>query len=186
MPLDLPSPARSTLPSSFGKGPTRSLPIPPLVRLTSALRRYKWQWSAAAIANGGVVKTPHVLKEIRDIHGDVVKKGDDGDWTRATSGDTAKSMTANMIRVVQAGTGRARKHSAEVKVAGKTGTAQTGIKRKTGEDIHAWFTSFAPADDPQIAVAVVVENVEGRSEATGGAVAAPIAKKVIQAALGIS
>jgi peptidoglycan glycosyltransferase len=66
-------------------------------------------------------------------------------------------------------------------VAGKTGTAQTA----TG-DPHAWFVGFAPADDPRIAVAVVVLNGgDLGSEATGGEVAAPVARAVMQAALGV-
>jgi peptidoglycan glycosyltransferase len=67
-----------------------------------------------------------------------------------------------------------------VAVAGKTGTAQ-----HPGGDPHAWFVCFAPAGNPQIAVAVVVLNGGSLgSEATGGAVAAPIAKAVVEAALG--
>ena len=64
-------------------------------------------------------------------------------------------------------------------MAGKTGTAQTA-----GGAPHAWFTCFAPADNPQIAVAVVVLNGGTlASEATGGQVAAPVARAVVQAAL---
>ncbi|HEY0216030.1 MAG TPA: penicillin-binding transpeptidase domain-containing protein, partial [Cellulomonas sp.] len=66
--------------------------------------------------------------------------------------------------------------------AGKTGTAQTGVE---GEAPHAWFTGFAPADDPQVAVAVIVQNGGSvGSEATGGKVAAPIARAVMQAVIG--
>ena len=65
-------------------------------------------------------------------------------------------------------------------MAGKTGTAEHG----NGEPAHAWFTAFAPADDPKIALAVLVED-GGKygAEAGGGSVAAPIAKKVIEAAI---
>ena len=84
-----------------------------------------------------------------------------------------------MVNVVDSGTGTAAQIPG-VSVAGKTGTAQHG----TGEDPHAWFVGFAPADDPQIAVAVVVlDGGDLGREATGGAVAAPIAKAVMQAAL---
>ncbi|HEY2300674.1 MAG TPA: penicillin-binding transpeptidase domain-containing protein, partial [Acidimicrobiales bacterium] len=65
-----------------------------------------------------------------------------------------------------------------VQVAGKTGTAQTG----TGK-INAWFIAFAPADKPRVAVAVLVENQPESNEATGGAIAGPIAKAVLQAAM---
>ena len=83
-----------------------------------------------------------------------------------------------MVNVVQAGTGTAAQIPG-IQVAGKTGTAQT-----TSGNPHAWFTAFAPANDPRIVVAVVVLNGGSLgSDATGGAVAAPIAKAVIEAAL---
>jgi peptidoglycan glycosyltransferase len=65
-------------------------------------------------------------------------------------------------------------------VAGKTGTAQT----ETGS-AHAWFVSFAPADDPQVVVAVILEHGgTAGSEATGGRFAAPIAQQLMRIALG--
>jgi peptidoglycan glycosyltransferase len=78
-----------------------------------------------------------------------------------------------MTAVVESGTGTGAALSG-VQVAGKTGTAEVA----DGEP-HAWFAGFAPADDPQIVVAVLVENA-----GTGGSVAAPIARQVIAAALG--
>jgi peptidoglycan glycosyltransferase len=67
-----------------------------------------------------------------------------------------------------------------VPTAGKTGTAQVGDGTS-----HAWIIGFAPVDNPRVAVAVVVENQQGASEATGGRVAAPIGEKVLEAALHI-
>ncbi|MET0974977.1 MAG: penicillin-binding transpeptidase domain-containing protein, partial [Leifsonia sp.] len=67
-----------------------------------------------------------------------------------------------------------------IDVAGKTGTAENG----DGEPYTLWFTGFAPADDPQVAIAVVVENSGGLTRgAFGNTVAAPMAKKVIEAVL---
>ncbi len=84
-----------------------------------------------------------------------------------------------MVSVVDAGTGTAAQIPG-IKVAGKTGTAQT-----TSGKPHAWFVCFAPAANPRIVVAVVVLNGGNLgSDATGGAVAAPIAKAVLEAALG--
>jgi peptidoglycan glycosyltransferase len=84
-----------------------------------------------------------------------------------------------MEKVVTDGTGT-RAQIPGVRVAGKTGTAQQG----KGEPPHAWFTAFAPSDDPKVAVAVVVEDGgSAGSEAAGGAVAAPIAKSVMEAVL---
>jgi peptidoglycan glycosyltransferase len=91
---------------------------------------------------------------------------------------TASELTTMMVSVVQAGTGTAAQIPG-VAVAGKTGTAQTASGNP-----HAWFVSFAPAQSPQIVVAVVVLNGGSLgSEATGGHVAAPIARAVLQAAL---
>ena len=68
-----------------------------------------------------------------------------------------------------------------VAVAGKTGTAENGAT----DPYTLWFTGFAPADDPQVAVAVVVENGGGQGQSgSGGSIAAPIAKKVLEAVLG--
>ena len=85
-----------------------------------------------------------------------------------------------MITVVQHGTGQAARIPG-VSVAGKTGTAQT----QAGSAPHAWFAAFAPAQSPRVAVAVLVEHGGSLgNDATGGQVAAPIAKAVIQAVLG--
>jgi peptidoglycan glycosyltransferase len=133
----------------------------------------------SAIANGGVEMTPRLVKEIRDPSGRVIKSFDPKQWGRPISGQTARELTQMMISVVQAGTGTAAQISG-VSVAGKTGTAET-----SSGNPHAWFVSFAPAEDPTIVVAVVVLNGGSLgSEATGGHVAAPIARAVIKAALG--
>jgi peptidoglycan glycosyltransferase len=89
----------------------------------------------------------------------------------------ARDLTTMMRSVVREGTGTAAALSG-VEVAGKTGTAQTGVP---DEDPHAWFISFAPANAPKYAVAVIIEHGGNfGSEATGGEVAAPIAKQVLQ------
>jgi peptidoglycan glycosyltransferase len=132
---------------------------------------------AAAIANQGVIMKPHVLQDVRDSQGNVVRTYQPSPWIRATSAETAASMTGLMIAVVQSGTGTSAKLPG-VQVAGKTGTAQTGLNT-----VHTWFVCFAPADRPKIVVAVIVENQPAVNESTGGAIAAPIAKAVLQAAL---
>ena len=84
-----------------------------------------------------------------------------------------------MKNVVESGTAR-RARISGVPVAGKTGTAQRG----TDQSQHAWFIAFAPADNPTIAVATIVEGGgNAGDEATGGSVAAPIVKEVMEAAL---
>jgi peptidoglycan glycosyltransferase len=135
---------------------------------------------AAAIANGGTEMAPRLVREIRDPSGRVIRTFDPQPWGQPISPQTAAELTAMMVSVVQSGTGTAAQ-IAGVQVAGKTGTAETA----TGNP-HAWFVSFAPAENPQIVVAVVVLNGGSLgSEATGGHVAAPIARAVLQAALGV-
>jgi peptidoglycan glycosyltransferase len=95
------------------------------------------------------------------------------------SSRTAIQLTQMMVSVVQSGTGTAAQIPG-IEVAGKTGTAQHG----EGLPPHAWFVSFAPAQNPKIAVAVIVlDGGSLGSEATGGVVAAPIARAVMEAAL---
>jgi peptidoglycan glycosyltransferase len=94
------------------------------------------------------------------------------------SEQTADVLTEMMVDVVRVGTGTSAQIP-DIEVAGKTGTAQTG---REGENPHTWFIAFAPAKNPEIAVSVIVENGGAfGSEATGGAVAAPLAKAIIEA-----
>src|SRR4029077_6822323 len=132
---------------------------------------------AAAIANNGVIMTPHVMSEVRDSEGQLVERYKPKQWRRAISPDVASTMRDMMIGVVTHGTAT-RVALPGVQVAAKTGTAQTGNNTS-----HTWMVAFAPADAPRVAVAVIVENQPNVSEATGGVVAAPIARAVLQAAL---
>jgi peptidoglycan glycosyltransferase len=134
---------------------------------------------AAGIANGGVIMEPHVVKEITNANGKTVQTIDPKPWTTCMSPQTAAAVTGMMVDVVQRGTGTAAQIDG-VTVAGKTGTAQTAL----GNSPHAWFIAFAPAEAPRYAVAVLVEDGGAYNEsATGGAVAAPIAKQVLQTLL---
>ncbi len=134
----------------------------------------------ASIANDGVRMAPYLVSSVRNQDLTVVDTTQPRSLGRSISASTAAELTAMMTQVVQSGTGTAAQIPG-VAVAGKTGTAQT----TTGQAPHAWFTAFAPADAPRVAVAVVVEHGGSLgNEATGGAIAAPIAKAVIEAALG--
>jgi penicillin-binding protein A len=129
---------------------------------------------AASVANGGVVMRPTLVDRIVAPDGKVIQRGNQGEWKRAISARTAAELTAMMRAVVEAGTGTAAQIPG-VPVAGKTGTAETG---RPGEN-DTWFIAFAPADRPQVAVAVALSDQSG----TGGATAAPIAKQIIEALL---
>ncbi|MGH2806465.1 MAG: peptidoglycan D,D-transpeptidase FtsI family protein [Actinomycetota bacterium] len=132
---------------------------------------------AAGIANDGDVPRPRLVREIIDNSGGIVERFPPETLSEAMTTETAEQVTAMMVAAVEAGTGTAAQIPG-VPVAGKTGTAQT----VEGQDPHTWFICFAPADDPQLVVAVIVEHGgELGSEATGGAVAAPIAKALLEA-----
>lgn len=134
---------------------------------------------AAAIANDGVQMQPRLVTEARDPSGRVIAEFDPQEFSRPLSPQNAATLTQMMVSVVDNGTGTAARIPG-VTVAGKTGTAQHG----EGAAPHAWFVSFAPAEVPEVAVAVIVlDGGSLGSEATGGQVAAPIAKAVLEAAL---
>lgn len=135
---------------------------------------------AAAIANEGTIMKPHVVREIRDQDGVVIETIQPSEWRQAVSRATALDVRQLMINVVRAGTGTAARISG-VQVAGKTGTAQA-----PGGSPHAWFIGFAPAEAPRFAIAVIVERGGSRGdEATGGRVAAPVARAVLTDLLGL-
>jgi penicillin-binding protein A len=132
---------------------------------------------AATVANGGVVPRPRLVTEVIDSSGDLVSTLPEETLGRAMSQTTADQLTQMMTAVVESGTG-INAQIPDVQVAGKTGTAQS----TPGAAPHAWFISFAPADDPQLAVAVFVANGGSfGAEATGGTVAAPMAKRLLEA-----
>jgi peptidoglycan glycosyltransferase len=133
---------------------------------------------AAGIANQGVVMQPHVGRTVTDDAGTPLETIAPKVWKTATSPETAAKVRDFMVQVVNSrgGTGTAAA-IAGVTVAGKTGTAQTA----EGAAPHAWFVAFAPAEAPKYAVAVIVEHGGNlSSEATGGKVAAPIARDMLQ------
>jgi penicillin-binding protein A len=135
--------------------------------------------TSAAIANDGVMMRPQVVRTVRGPDLQVLEDVQPEVLGEPVSARTAEQITEMMLAVVDSGTGTSSQ-IAGVRVAGKTGTAQTGNE----QDPHAWFTAFAPADDPQVAVAVVVENGGALgSETSGGRVAAPVARAVMEAVL---
>jgi penicillin-binding protein A len=135
---------------------------------------------AAGVANGGEVMKPYLVREVQAPDLSRLDVASPEVLSRAVGGDVAAQLTTMMEAVVERGTG-GRAAIDGVRVAGKTGTAQNA----SGRAPHAWFIGFAPAEDPQVAVAVIVENGgSAGSEATGGAVAAPVAAAVMRAVLG--
>ncbi len=134
---------------------------------------------AAGIANGGEVMRPYLVSEVQTPDLSTLDVAQPELYRRAVSQQVAATMTTLMEAVVARGTGTAAQLSG-VRVAGKTGTAQ----HAPGAAPHAWFIGFAPAQDPKVAVAVLVEDGGSLgSDATGGKVAAPIAREVFKAVL---
>jgi peptidoglycan glycosyltransferase len=127
---------------------------------------------ASAVANDGTLMSPYLVDQVRAPDLSVIDQTDPDELGEPFSADVAGQLTEMMTSVVENGSGR-RARIPGVTVAGKTGTAENA-----GPD-HNWFIGFAPADDPQIAVAVFVANGGG----TGGDVSAPIARDVMQAYL---
>jgi penicillin-binding protein A len=127
---------------------------------------------ASAVANDGTLMSPYLVDQVRAPDLSVIDQTDPEELGEPVTADVADQLTEMMISVVENGSGR-RARIPGVPVAGKTGTAENA-----GPD-HNWFIGFAPADDPQIAVAVFVANGGG----TGGDVSAPIARDVMQAYL---
>jgi peptidoglycan glycosyltransferase len=136
---------------------------------------------AAAVANGGEVMTPHVMREVRDRDNRVVDTYTPRAWTRAMTTEVAATLRDAMALVVSSGTAR-NLSVPGVATAGKTGTAQVGDGTS-----HTWIIGFAPVEAPRVAIAVIVENQPGEaSEATGGRIAAPIGRAVLETALQVT
>jgi peptidoglycan glycosyltransferase len=132
---------------------------------------------AATVANGGVLMRPTFLQQVTDPDGRVTEELDPQEEERAISEETASQLTEMMTNVTQEGTA-AGLTVAGVEFAGKTGTAEIG---DPAEGINQpWFIAFAPADDPQVAVAATIERCQG---CFGAQVAGPIATQVMETIL---
>lgn len=131
---------------------------------------------SAAIANGGDLMRPNLVDsviapDLREMQG-----FEPSVYSRPISPATATQLTRMMVGNVSRGVASSASISGH-QVAGKTGTAETGL----GEGRSFWFTGFAPANSPRVAIAVVVEG--DRSEGTANAIAAPIAQAVMEAVI---
>jgi len=136
---------------------------------------------AAAIANKGKLMKPQIWSRVVDPDGRTLESLDPSEYSEATSAETAEELTTAMEGVVQEGTGT-NAAIPGVAVAGKTGTAETPGNKACGggeDENQAWFIGFAPADDPQIAIAASVEC----TPEFGGDVAAPIFRDVAESLL---
>jgi peptidoglycan glycosyltransferase len=129
--------------------------------------------ATAAIANDGIMMRPYIVREIKDARGQVILTGDPAQENQVIKAETANTLTDMMVGVTEEGFGGVV-NMPGVRVASKTGTAETGVAGET----HGWFVAFAPADNPQIAIAVIVEK-----GGTGGGSAGPIVRALLEEAL---
>ena len=152
--------------SGFGQGQVTATPLQ--VALISA-----------AIANGGTLMNPYAVDEVVGADLSTQQTFEPSVFGETMSSETAEQVTEAMVSSVQDGAATGARMEG-VDVAGKTGTAEMG-----GDNPYTlWFTGFAPADDPEIAVAVLVEDGGGQgTSGSGNTIAAPIAKKVMEAVL---
>lgn len=134
----------------------------------------------AGLANDGVVMKPYLVDEEQSADLDVIDKAEPEELSRAVSAATAKEVTRLLVSTVDNGTASPAAIPG-ISVAGKTGTAQSG---QTDRSPYAWFVSYAPAENPQVAVAVMIQNADiPRSEIAGGRLGGPIAKAVMEAVI---
>lgn len=136
---------------------------------------------AAGIANDGKVMKPYLVDSVQSPEFEQIESTEPELLDQAISSSTASQLTDLMVSTVDDGTANPAAIPG-IQVAGKTGTAQSGIA-----DVppYAWFVSFAPADDPQVAVAVMIQKAPGveRGEIAGGLLGGPIAKAVMEAVI---
>ncbi|MCT1478124.1 penicillin-binding protein 2 [Microbacterium sp. p3-SID336] len=152
--------------SGFGQGQVTATPL-------------QMAMVSAGIANDGVVMNPQMVDAVIGNDLSVIRASENTEFGRAVDAEIADEITSAMVASVSNGAAQGARIDG-VDVAGKTGTAENGNRPHT-----LWFTGFAPADDPAVAVAVVVENGGGQGQSgSGDTIAAPIAKKVIEAVLG--
>ncbi len=126
-----------------------------------------------SIANKGIAMEPRVLDRAVTCDGEVLKKWENAEYKRFMSEDEADAMKNLMESVVREGTAKAGMSGANYSAAGKTGSAEFDSLK---QDSHAWFTGFAPVDDPEISVTIIVESI-----GTGGDYAVPMAKRIFDA-----
>ncbi|MFC9959516.1 peptidoglycan D,D-transpeptidase FtsI family protein [Streptomyces nigra] len=137
---------------------------------------------ASAVANGGTLMKPYMVDELQTHNLDAIEKTDPEELGKPLSAKNAQILQSMMETVVEKGTGQ-KARIPNATVGGKTGTAQHGVDNS--ENPYAWFISYAKVDDSApVAVAVVVEDENAvRDDISGGGLAAPIAKSVMEAVI---
>jgi peptidoglycan glycosyltransferase len=179
---DLPGQAVSQYPSGldeaqtaltgFGQGSVTATPL-------------QMAMAAAGIGNRGVVMRPYLTDELQSPSQEPLVPGHSEELHQAISATSANEVAKLMVATVQSGTAKPAAIPGVV-VAGKTGTAQSGLQNPDGSEVppYAWFVGFAPVPSPKVAVAVMIQHVDKpTTEIAGGTLGGPIAKAVMEAVL---
>ena len=191
-PVDLPGAVASIFPEDYGdriSGPTEEVPAgvfgdSPLLA-QAGIGQYDVQASPlqmvlmiAGVANGGIIPTPHVLSEVEDANGRVVRRNEPGDWRMSMREDNAEALAQALIVAAENGGGNAAAVPG-LETGVKTGTAQLGSDPPLA---NGWIVGFAglPGEEPELAVAVLVEDLPDDGDNTGGRVAGPIAAEIFR------
>ncbi len=143
---------------------------------TTAVSPIHMNMITCAIANKGVLMKPYLVSSIKSATGKIIKSYNSEEYKRLMSEKESAALTEVMEAVVQSGTGTKLK-GLSYTAAGKTGSAEYNTATS---DSHAWFTGFAPVDNPEIAVTIIVEDA-----GSGGSYAVPIAKRIFDAYFGV-
>ena len=170
LPIDLPSSVsnfdlvgdgtkEAIIQSSFGQGRTIVTPL-------------QMNLITCAIANDGILMKPRIIDGIKSAAGALVKKYEPTEYKRLMTSEESQILTDLMIQVVEVGTA-SKLSDLSYTVAGKTGSAEYDSSK---EYSHSWFTGFAPAENPEIAVTIIMEEA-----GTGSAYAVPVAKRIFDA-----
>ncbi|MBQ3080632.1 MAG: PASTA domain-containing protein [Clostridia bacterium] len=150
----------------------QSIAVTPLQLLTAA----------CAVVNGGNLLEPYVVKEIRDLEGNVVEKGEIKVVANPISPETSGILRSMLESVVENGGGK-NAYIEGYRVGGKTGTAQVYVDGVVSSDTHIGsFIGFAPMDDPEIAVLVIVDRADMNPD-YGSVTAAPFARDILRQSL---
>ncbi len=157
--LDQDSSDEDVIQTSIGQGKTQITPI-------------QLNMITAAIANSGSLMEPYLIEKVESADGKILSKNEPKTYRQLLSKEEAGILASLMEDVVKEGTGK-KLNGQPYTAAGKTGSAEFNSVK---EDSHAWFTGFAPVEDPEIAVTVIVESV-----GSGGDYAVPLARRVFDA-----
>ncbi|NYJ03618.1 peptidoglycan glycosyltransferase [Nocardioides thalensis] len=132
---------------------------------------------AAAVANRGTLMKPYLVEEVQSAEYETLETTDPEELRSAIGAGAAQDLTDLLVATVDEGTANVAAIPG-LSVAGKTGTAQRG----DGLPPYAWFTSFAPAENAEVAVAVMIQEAPGK-DISGGGLGGPVAKAVMEAVL---